>query len=150
MGERNIITIDRSRPFDPVEFPGPEWVWKIDEQDERSLALTEVNLADIRLETALKESDNGRVTGEEKLRRLKAMGCIRLDAGVLRAFWENKDLIPESWKGKLVYFDGTILRNSHDIRCALYVYWYDDEWRWGYYFLGGGRIVRNPSAVLAK
>jgi hypothetical protein len=148
-GNGAVITIDRSRPFNPAKFIGKGWT--IEEEDERSLALTQVNLADILLETTLKDSDGGRVQGEEKLRRLKAAGHIRLDAMVLQALCENKSLIPKSWKTKnAVYFDGTVLRSPSGDRCVLCLYWRGDEWPWDGRWLGDGWHAEDPSAVLAK
>ena len=143
------IIIDRSRPFDPVKFIGQEGC-TIEEEDERSLAITMVNLADISLETTLKESDNGRVQGEEKLRRLKDSGVIRLDAKVFQFFWDNKHFIPESWKGKVVYFDGTVLRSPSGSRCVLCLFWTGGAWDWYCLWLDRGWLAARPSAVLAK
>lgn len=146
-GANTILTIDRSRPFDPAKFIGKGW--SIAEQDERSLVLSEVNLRNIRLETMLKDGE-GSVQGEEKLRRLKKSGHIRLDAKVFYALWENKSLIPESWKGKTIYFDGTILQNPDGNRYVLYLFWSGDEWRWYCLWLKRGWYGDNPSAVLAE
>ena len=144
-----IITVNRSRTFNPAKFIGRGWT--IEEEDERSLALTQVDLSAILLETTLKPSDNGRVQGEEKLRRLKASGHIRLDAMVLQTLWENKHLIPESWKTKnAVYFDGTVLRRPFGSRCVLCLSWYGDEWNWYYDWLDHDWNAENPSAVLVK
>ena len=71
LGEPRIILIDRNMPFDPVKLLSTGWT--IEEQDERSLALTRVNLANVRLEHMLKKGE-GRITGEERLKRLKNLG----------------------------------------------------------------------------
>jgi len=145
----DILTIDRSKPFNPRKFIGLGW--KIEEEDERSLTLATVNIADIMLETTLKASDNGRVQGEEKVHRLKASDAIRLDAKVFQTFWENKHLIPESWKGKCVCFAGTILRDpygsSRDVLCLC---WDGGRWDWYCHWLGCDWRADLPSAVLAK
>ncbi|MEK7211397.1 MAG: hypothetical protein AAB731_02085 [Patescibacteria group bacterium] len=88
--------------------------------------------------------------GEEKIRRLKADGHIRLDAGIFQALWENKNLIPESWKGKCVCFDGTVLRDPDGIRFVPCLGWNGGEWCWSCRWLGGGWDADDPSAVLAK
>jgi len=148
-GANTLLTVNRSRTFNPAKFIGKGWT--IEEEDERSLALTQVDLSAILLETTLKPSDNGRVQGEEKLRRLKASGHIRLDAMVLQTLWENKHLIPESWKTKnAVYFDGTVLRRPFGSRCVLCLSWYGDEWNWYYDWLDHDWNAENPSAVLVK
>ena len=148
-GANTLLTVNRSRTFNPAKFIGRGWT--IEEEDGASLALTQVNLADVLLETMLKPSDNGRVQGEKKLRRLKAEGLIRLDAGIFQALWKNKHLIPESWKGKYaVYFDGTVLRRPHGYRCVLYLYWRGGEWYWSDDWFGDVWSAELPSAVLAK
>jgi len=156
-----FLTVNRSKLFTPAEFIGKGWtIWRgpadgdglsgAEEQDERSLAITHVNLADILLETTLKPSDNGRVQGEKKLRRLKAEGLIRLDAMVFQALWENKSLIPESWKTKnAVYFDGTILRGPDGRRCVLCLCWRGGGCLWRYDWLVHDWRAVSPSAVSA-
>ncbi len=142
-----VLAIDRGRPFDPAKFIGEGW--SIVEQDERSLALSEVNIGDIQLVTMLKDGETY-VRGEEKLLRLKASGKIRLDAKVFQTFWENNDLIPESWRGKTVFFDGTVLRRPNGDRCVLCLCWNGVKCHWYCYWLEHDWDVRNPSAFLAK
>jgi hypothetical protein len=148
-----VITIDRTTPFDPVAFIGEGW--KIEEEDERSLALTEVDLTAVRFETMLKDRETY-VKGETKLERLKKAGHVRLDAKVFQRLWENQYLIPEHWKEKTngnttyIFFDGTVLRDSNGNRYVLYLYWRGGAWDWGVRWLGDGWGVRGPSAVLAS
>ncbi len=153
VGEPKVIPIDRTSAFDPVAFIGEGW--SIVEEDERSLALGEVDLTKVNFETMLKERESS-VVGEEKLKRLKDAGHIRLDAKVFQTLWENQHLIPASWKEPTngnttyVFFDGTILRNSRGSRCVLCLYWDDGEWDWRYGWLDDKWDARYPSAVLAS
>jgi len=153
VGEPRIIPIDRT-PFDPVKWLGQGWT--IEEQDKRSLALEQVDLANVRFEHMLKK-DESCIKGDEKLKRLKKAGYIRLDAKVFQTFWENQALIPESWKEKtngnttFILFDGTILRSSSGARCVLFLCWRDGgRWGWNYRWLGLYWYVDYPSAVLAS
>ena len=147
-GNNMILAIDRSRPFNPAEFIGKGW--SIAEQDERSLALSKVDLAKVNLVTMLKDRET-RVQGEEKLIRLKKSGHIRLDAKAFQAFWENKTLIPEGWKEKTaVYFDGTVLRDPYGYRCVLCLDFGGGEWGWRCFWLEFGWGAGYPSAVLAE
>lgn len=149
----SLVSIDRTSPFDPVKLLGQGW--NIEEQDERSLALDQVNLANVRLEHMLKKGEN-RVQGEEKLKRLKGAGYIRPDARIFQTLWENQSLIPESWKKKTngnttyIFFDGTVLRSPDGRRCVLFLYWRGGRWDWGYGWRGFGWLVGGPSAVLAS
>ncbi len=141
-------------PFDPVAFLGQGWSIEKEEQDERSLALTEVDLSKVKLKTYLRKGEVS-ITGEEKLNRAKASGDIRLDARFLMALWNNKKLIPESWKEKTngnttyIYFDGTVLGSPGGYPRVLGLCWRDGEWIWDYGWLERGWSSRRPSAVLA-
>lgn len=144
--DQNLIRIDRSTPFDPVAFIGKGW--SIAEQDERSLAMTEVDLNKVTFETTLRAGETS-IQGEEKLKRLIASGKIRLDARVFQHLWENQELIPESWKTKSgIFFDGTILRSPDGNRFVLYLYWGDGRWVWHCYWLDSDWLARYPSACL--
>lgn len=158
LGNCGIITIDRSRPFNPVEFLGEGLaIWKgpvngdglsgEEDQDERSLALTEVNLADVKLVTMLNDGEDC-VKGEEQLKRLKASGQIRLDAKFFQTLWENQHLVPESWKEHAVCCDGTLLRSTYGSCDTLRFYWNYGRWCRDCCWLKLGRTVRYPSAVL--
>lgn len=153
VGEPKVIPIDRTSAFDPVAFIGEGW--SIVEEDERSLKLGEVDLTKVNFETMLKERESS-VVGEEKLKRLKDAGHIRLDAKVFQTLWENQHLIPASWKEPTngnttyVFFDGTILRRSDGRRCVLCLYWDDGEWHWYYLWLDNWWRANDPSAVLAS
>lgn len=168
IGEPKVILIDRSEPFDPATFKGlgKGWlIWKgpIDgdglkgeeEQDARSLALTELDLTKVRFETGLK-SGEGSIKGEAKLARLKEAKHVRLDAKVFLTLWENQHLIPLQWKEKTngnttyVFFNGTVLRDSNGDRYVLYLFWDVGEWVWNYRWLENDQRVSDPSAVLAS
>jgi hypothetical protein len=151
----NILKIDRSKSFNPTKFIGEDMI--IEDEDERSLALTEIDLTAVRFETMLKKGEVS-IDGEEKFRRLlRVSGHIRLDARIFQTLWENQHMIPASWKEKtngsltFIYFDGTVFRSVlEDDRCALFLFWDDGQWDWRYNWLDGERNANNPSAVLAK
>lgn len=155
VGEPKVIPIDRTKPFDPVTFLGRGW--NIVEEDERSLALNEVDLTHVNFVTMLEGRETS-IKGEEKLKRLKKAGHIRLDAKVFQTLWENQHLIPERWKEKtngnttFIYFDGTVLQYSNGDRCVLYLCWNAayGQWHWNVPWLGNDFELDNPSAVLAS
>lgn len=163
---KKILSIDRTTPFSPAEFIGTGWsIWRgpadgdglsgDEKQDERSLALKDINPAAILLETRLRD-DEQEMTGEERILRLKVADRIRLDAAILQVFWKNKPLIPVHFKKKIrgrvayIFFDGTVLRSPHGRRWTLCLYFGPGEWRWHFSWLSHGRGVLNPSAVLAS
>jgi hypothetical protein len=149
-----VISIDRSVSFDPETFVSNGW--SIKEQDERSLALTEINLTCVMFDTTLEKGEKG-IKGKDKLKRLKEKtNRIRLDAGIFKTLWENQHLIPEKWKEKIngvptfIFFDGTILQCSDSTLYILYLYWDDGEWDMGYFWLDDENDwnTNTPSAVI--
>ncbi|HEY9583636.1 MAG TPA: hypothetical protein VJI66_01570 [Candidatus Paceibacterota bacterium] len=166
IGEPKIITVDRSQPFNPATFKGLGNGWTIwkgpidgdglkgeEEQDSRSLALTELDLTRVRFETSLKSGES-QIKGEVKFARLKEAGHVRLDAKVFQTFWENQRLIPLQWKEKTngntthIFFNGTVLRDPFGHRSVLYLCWFGGRWCWDYHWLDSGWAASNPSAVL--
>lgn len=162
----SILPINRATPFNPTGSIGNGWtIWKgpingngdgltgEEEQDKRSLALTELKLADIRLETGLVKKETS-IKGETKLARLKKAGHIRLDAAIFETLWENQHLIPHQWKKETngstmyVYFDGTALRSPDGYRCVLYLCWDGDRWYRDCSWLENDWLADRPSAVL--
>ena len=152
IGKPRVIPIDRSKPFNPTEFMGKGWT--VVEEDERSLALTEVDLNKICLEACLEKGET-QISGREKLKRLKKADHIRLDAKIFQTLWENKLLIPEAWKEKIdneirsIFFDGTVLL-SDGLHFVLYLRWEDGKWIKCCRYLDYGWSVFNQSAVLSS
>ena len=150
---QQIIHIDRSKPFDLAKFIGTSW--SIEEEDSRSLELTEIDLNMVQFEDMLKSSES-RIKGEDKLKRLKKAGHVRLDTRIFQTLWEDQALIPKSWKEKIggntryIFFDGTVLRNPYGNRCVLCLYWYHGQWRWDYGWLDSAWYAYFPSVVLAS
>jgi len=120
-------------PLEPFDFqhffryPG----WYIEEEDEQSLALTEIDLSKIRLiPTMLREGEES-IEARENRRRLKEAGFILLDARIYQALLRNPQFYPESWVktptgGKEVFFDGTLIgyRDEDDTHLELMgLYW---------------------------
>ncbi len=63
---------------------------------------------------------------------------------------ENQHLIPEEWKGKAIFFWGTIYHSSGGrlyVRC---LDWSRDRWDWFYCWLGGGFFGGDPATVSAS
>ena len=154
VGSPRVISIDRSMQFDPKTFIGDGW--SIEEQDERAIALTEIDLTSVMFDSTLEKGEKS-IKGEDKLKRLKEKtNRIRLDAGIFKTLWENQILIPEKWKEEtdgnttFIYFDGTVLRSSLGFRYVLFLCWNDGEWCWYYYWLEDDWYANDPSAVLAS
>jgi len=161
------VFILNPQPFVPAEFLGLGWsLWLgpangsgIEGRpaiDERSLALSEVDVASIRFENMLNEEDGEiSVRGEEKILRLKTAKFIRLDARL------GRDLLAEPKHETLVWlyrergitgFDlpGTVLRDPNGNRYVPCLYRNERRWNWNANWLENDWNRSNPSAVQAS
>jgi len=73
-----------------------------------------------------------------------------LNSNVLDYLLKNPHLIPEEYKGKRVFFWGTIYRDSFDSLYVRYLCWDDSAWRWSDYWLGDDFDSGDPAAVSAS
>lgn len=73
-----------------------------------------------------------------------------LNANVLDYLLANPQLIPEEWKGKAVFFWGTIYRNSDGRLCVRYLCWRGGRWDWSNYWLDFNFDDRNPAVLSCK
>lgn len=146
--KRGHVTVDRSKPFDPVPFSGKNS--RIVEQDDRSLALCDINLYDVQFALISDSKVEGDVIGEDELLLLKEAGHIRLDAQILEALLENKDLIPTEWEkeGRVIHFDGTVMRDNLGGDEVICLYWENSKWCWRTRPLHCGRGENYRSAVI--
>ncbi len=79
----------------------------------------------------------------------KLMDKEVLPANVLDYLLAHPHLIPEEWKGKYVFFWGTIYRDSSGGPCVRYLYWDGDRCDWGYGWLYFGWHGGLPAALRA-
>lgn len=165
VGPSNLLRVDRSKLFDPNTLFGEEGrYWSLSSDDERSVALTEVDNSKVHLMRRENppmydspdhaECASWGVVWWRSL--LEKRGQIPLDVRFLAAFLENPHLIPEVWKEKIegrmvdIFFDGTIMtmNHEHEFLPCLY-YWRTGEWHIGYNFASafGGHDPAALSAV---
>ena len=120
------MKIDRTNEFNLRKFLEKQ-NWSIDlkikRQDERSLQITKLDPADIKLESFHSGLSYERCTNKDWQIRLENSGRIPLDIAVLAAFLENPDQIPECMKNAkfskgsgsvMLTFDGTVLAYEND------------------------------------
>jgi len=91
---------------------------------------------------------SGSIEGNKLRKKLK--GKFVLNACVLDYLLANPQLIPESWKGKYIFFWGTIYRNSDGSLYVRCLYWIGGEWRWSGCWLDDRWYVSFPAAVSHK
>lgn len=140
--------------FSHTEFLGDDW--KIVERDEREDSLTEIDWSKVDFATCLKD-DEPRITGEEKLKRLKATDKIRLGGRAFLTLWEDYQEKKEVSVLKQLYntkgiayvdFFGLVLQAPHGSRRVLCLYRVGDgSWHWSYGWLAGAWVARCFSAV---
>lgn len=73
-----------------------------------------------------------------------------LNACVLDYLLKNPHLIPEEWKGKAVFFWGTIYRVPIGSLCVRYLYWCGDRWDSNFRWLVNYFSSSYPAALLAS
>ncbi len=91
---------------------------------------------------------SGGIVGNELRKELEKKS--RLNANVLDYLLANPHLIPEAWKGKWIFFWGTIYRYSDGnlyVRC---LFWVGGRWRWGDGWLADDFGADDPAALLAS
>lgn len=92
---------------------------------------------------------NGKFINGHDLRK-ELTGRPVLNACVLDYLLAHPELIPDEWKGKVVFFWGTIYCVSVGNLCVRYLYWSGDGWHGRYNWLDGDWIGSNPAALLAS
>ena len=96
-----------------------------------------------------KQKNSNSITGKALRKKLAKKKVFNVN--VLDYLLANPHLIPEEWKGRYIYFWGTIYRDRDG--CVVYVrylYWGDDAWCWHYDWLGNHWYDCHPAAVLAR
>ncbi len=73
-----------------------------------------------------------------------------LNANVLDYLLDHPALIPVEWKGKRIYFWGTIYRGSSGSLYVRYLRWDDLRFDWIFKWLDDGFFSNGPAALLAS
>ena len=96
-----------------------------------------------------KQQQGGQYIEGNKLRKELAKKPV-LNANVLDYLLANPHLIPEEWKGKAVFFWGTIYRHRGGNLFVRYLVWYCGRWIWDFRWLASVWNVNYPAAVPAS
>ena len=134
----HIINLD-SKPFVPNG-------WKVEEHRQGGQFAWNPTKVSLHLEP---EQQNGKVIVGNELRKVLKDQSV-LNANALDYLLANPELIPEEWKGRAVFFWGTIYRVSGGSLCVRYLYWFDGRWVWLNGWLDHDWNSRYPAAVLAS
>ena len=104
-----------------------------------------IDLAKVKIALFLAKCQKMVAVGGHALRKELADQPV-LNANVLDHYLANPHLIPEEWKGKAVFFWGTIYRYRGGglyVRC---LYWDGDRWSWSGRWLDSGWDSGDPAA----
>ncbi len=102
----------------------------------------------VRLHLAEEQRD-GRVVRGDKLRKILESEPVLTD-NWLDFLLENPEFIPDSWKGKAVFFWGTGYRDPDDRLCVRCLDFIGGQWGWSYGRLGYDWFQMYPALVLAS
>lgn len=95
-----------------------------------------------------KKQKGGSIEGNKLRKELKGQPVY--NANLLDYLLKNPHLIPEEWKGKYVFFWGTIYRSSGGDLCVRCLYWDVGRWCWDFDWLDRGWHDDDPAAVPAS
>lgn len=133
--QKNLVDM-RAQPF----VPGG---WTV-EQHIAGSENFELDMSKLSLYLSDKQK-GGYIEGVELRKELK--GKLVMNANLLDYFLEHQDLIPKDWKGKNIFFWGTIYRNSNGNLCCRYLSWDGSKWDWGYNWFGLHFIASHPAMI---
>ncbi|OGB75075.1 hypothetical protein A2810_00955 [candidate division Kazan bacterium RIFCSPHIGHO2_01_FULL_49_10] len=137
---------------DPIIPQGYGWTV---EYHDASLGLLELDPSKIELYLSKQQQVNSYIEGNKLLRKLRGLESKSvLNANVLDDWLADNSRIPEiirivyQIQGKLVFFWGTIYRDSDGYLYVRYLRWFVGRWHWYYRWLGYGWFSSDPAAVL--
>lgn len=142
--EQHIIDCD-ARPFEPSGLmAAPE----SEQLSGRVRGQFVVSSGAIKLHLSTNQQDGKYIVGRE-LRKELANEPV-LPANVLDWLLANPHLIPEEWKGEVVFFWGTIYRVANGSLCVRCLYFHVGAWHSGYDWLDDVWSGYDPAALRAS
>lgn len=136
-GIEHVIDCD-AEPFIPSG-------WKVEEHQKGGNIKFDASQVELYLS---KKQKSRSIEGNRLREELK--GKKVLNANVLDYLLANPKAIPEEWKGKYIFFWGTIYRDSDVYLSVRYLYWLGGQWYWSRGWLGGDFRGLSPAALLAS
>jgi len=92
-----------------------------------------------------KKQKKGSIGGHDLRKELANKPVMNVN--VLDYLLAHPELIPEEWKGKAVFFWGTIYRSSGGLLYVRYLRWNGSRWYWGCGWLDDGFNSGSPAAL---
>jgi hypothetical protein len=116
--------------------------WKV--ESHRKHGKLEWNPSNVRLHLSPNQQNNKVIQGNNLRKELENEPV--LNANVADYLLAHPNLIPEEWKGKYVFFWGTIYRDSGGNLYIRYLCWNGNRWGWSDDWLGYDWLSDNPAA----
>jgi hypothetical protein len=116
--------------------------WSVEEH--KKGGFFKLDLAKISLYLSKKQK-KGSIGGHDLRKELSDKPVM--NANVLDYLLAHPELIPEEWKGKAVFFWGTIYRHSDGYLYVRYLYWIGSKWYWYFNWLDSVFISDDPAAL---
>jgi hypothetical protein len=133
-----IIDLDA----DPVIPDG----WKVESHQKGGQLVFDTASVKLHLDTG--QQNGSLIKGNELRKKLTNMPVM--NANMLDWYLAHPECIPEEWKGKYVFFWGTIYRNRNGLLCVRYLCWHGGRWNWGCGWLEDDWDADYPAAVRAS
>ncbi|HPT29693.1 MAG TPA: hypothetical protein PK526_02010 [bacterium] len=140
-GQAEIRMIEHLIDCDAAPFIPDGW----SVENHKPGGLFKFDPAKISLYLSKKQKKGDYSVGTELRKELGKMSV--LNANVLDCLLANPVLIPEEWKGKAIFFWGTIYRSSGGSLCVRCLNWSGSNWNWNYSFLGDSFNSDSPAAL---
>ncbi|MCH8244311.1 hypothetical protein IIB97_00255 [Patescibacteria group bacterium] len=96
-----------------------------------------------------KSQQDGKVIRGNQIRE-ELKGRSAYNANLLDYLLAHQELIPEDWKGKLIFFWGTIYRDPDGSLNVRYLFWRGGRWYWSFVWLDYDFRGSSPAAVPAS
>lgn len=143
-GHASIVVIEHviDCDADPFVLDG----WTVEEHQKGGTWKWDSSQVELYLASSQKD---GNVIEGNNLRKEMAKK-VPFNANVLDYLLANPHLIPEEWKGKYVFFWGTVYCNCDGFLRVRCLYWDDERWYWGSRWLGHAWRVSDPAALHAS
>ncbi len=96
------------------------------------------------------QKDGKCLTGTKLRQELESLFPPVMNANMLEFYLAHTSLIPEDWKGKVIFFWGTIYRNADGNLYVRFLYWSGGRWCWYCDWLENDWSSAYPATLLGK
>jgi len=141
-GQAEITYPEHLINTDAAPFIPEDWTWTV----EKHLTNGIYKFSPDHVSLFLSDKQKKSCIKGHKLRKELA-GKPVLNANVLDYLLAHQELIPESWKGKTIFFWGTIYRSLLVGLSVRYLHWDGSKWGWDDRWLDRGFSAGRPAAV---